>query len=454
MECVERISLIDKNKLNEAFYFESLIEEAYRSGLLNEADIEKIQFMCLELLENKIKKFTSGDSSSVRIEAAENIMKSNLYTIGLFLKSFPCPDDAIKTIKESSISELYSRGRKIIKIKLNSAKFFHAIVIKNMIETENYTYSLTVVDGIIGFFKIYNADYDSREIHITADYPTCNPVGNFVGIEFIQKYLESIHYENIFCGCFSNNAIHHLLCGYDENYKELIFNIYEQVLTSAIGCILAGTEAINLNISHVQLELLHNILEKKSRAEVEVEIVKAYHKLIAEVDLTSLHTQTYIKKTLPIVVANVYSAVKINALERVFYEPKYPEMNQRIYVSFGEKMDNKEYRRIIDEIIECRFISDKIAIIKEKIHSLADLEDLLLDAELEANEITSVLKELGLDIAEISALAKRYPYKSDIEAIDLKESEQTLCLCLHKYIISLSQVKQLDIAKTISLLEE
>ena len=115
-------------------------------------------------------------------------------------------------------------------------------------------------------------------------------------------------------------------------------------------------------------------------------------------------------------------------------------------------MDNKEYRYIIDEIIECRFISDKISIIKERIRSLADLEDLLFDAELDVDEITIVLKELDTD--GISALAKRYPYESDIEAIDLTESEEQLHLCLHKYIISLPQVEQIEIAKTISLLED
>ena len=331
MESIERNSLIDKNKLNGEFYFESLLEEAYKTGLLDKAGIKNILHRCIELLAEKTKEFTGGDSSSVRVEVAENIMKSNLYTIGLFLKSFLCPDDAVKYVKRSSISELYSDGRRIVNTKIDNTKVFHSIVMKNMIKTENYTYSLTIVDGSIGFFRKYNADFDSHEIHITADYPPCNSVGNLVGIEFIQKYLESIHCENIFCRCFSNNAIHHLLWGYDENYGDLIFNIFEQVLTAAIGCILTGVEAISLNISNVQFEQLYSIFSGKSRTDIAVELENAYHKLIKEIDLKNTQVEKYIERTLPVLVGNIYSAIKTNTLKKVFYEPKYPEKNQYLY---------------------------------------------------------------------------------------------------------------------------
>jgi hypothetical protein len=115
-------------------------------------------------------------------------------------------------------------------------------------------------------------------------------------------------------------------------------------------------------------------------------------------------------------------------------------------------MEDEKYRDIINEIIRCRFISDKIAIIKSDIKSLADLEDLFFDANLTAEEINAVLKEL--DIAEIAALAKRHPYKIEFEAIDLSETEIAFRLCLNKYILSLSQEKQSLITIAISMLKE
>ena len=103
------------------------------------------------------------------------------------------------------------------------------LVTKSLVETDNYTYNATIVDAVTGFFKIYNADFEAHEIHITADYPLCNPIKNLVGIEFIEKYLESVHYENLFSNYFHSEKITDLLNGYDRNYQELIFNIYEQI---------------------------------------------------------------------------------------------------------------------------------------------------------------------------------------------------------------------------------
>ena len=450
MNSIEKISVIDRSKLNEEFYFQSLLEEAYRYNLLCEADIERIQFECLELLIYKTERYNSGDSSSIRIEVAENIMISNLYTLGIWLKSFQYADDAVKALKETKVRDIYNHGRNRIDNKIKCARHIHKMVMQNMIYTENYTYSSTVVDGIKGFFKIYNPDFEAQEIHITVDYPLCNKMENLVGIEFIQRYLESIYYENMFCCYFSTDNIHHMLCGYDIGYKDLIINIFEHVLTTAIGCKLSGIDAVNLNISEDQIKILHSLLCNKSKDDIEKMISKANESLQYELSINSTLLKQYMKKSLPSIISVVYHALKANTLERVFIAQKYPELKPKLYFSFGDKIDDKQYRIIIEEIMQCRFSSDKISIIKSNIHSLADLEELFFDAELSAEEITEVLKEL--ELAEISALAKHHPFKPDIEAIDLSEAEQEFRLCLHNFIMKLPLTKRNWILNTITML--
>lgn len=39
--------------------------------------------------------YTSGDSSSIRVGVAESIMNANLYTVGIYLKSFRDLEDAL-----------------------------------------------------------------------------------------------------------------------------------------------------------------------------------------------------------------------------------------------------------------------------------------------------------------------------------------------------------------------
>jgi len=452
MNSIEKISIIDISKLNEKFYFQSLLEEAYRCNLLCEAEIERIQFECLELLAYKTERYNQGDSSSIRIEDAENIMISNLYTIGIWLKSFQSVDDAIKELKETTARDIYNHGRNKIDNLLRSTKHVHKMVIQNMIRTENHTYSSTVVDGIKGFFKIYNPDFEAQEIHITADYPLCNHVDNLVGIEFIQKYLESIYYENMFCSYFSTDNIHHMFCGYDIGYKDLVINIFEQVLATAIGCKLAGIEAVNLNISEDQINILHDLLCNKSKEDIEEMILKSNEKLQEELSINSIPLKQYMKKSLSSIISVVCHAVKANTLKKVFIAQKYPEFKPKLNFSFGDKMDDKQYRIIIEEIMQCRYLSDKISIIKSSIHSLADLEELFFDAELSVDEITEIFKEL--ELVEISALSKHHPFKTDIEVIDSSEAEQEFRLCLHNFITNLPLAKKNWILNTITMLDD
>jgi len=147
--------------------------------------------------------------------------------------------------------------------------------------------------------------------------------------------------------------------------------------------------------------------------------------------------ERYVQRTLP------HVADKIK-----FFAPAYPEHKPTLHFSFGEKMDDALYRRVVEEIMQCRFTQDKLAIIKEQVRSLADMEDVLFDAELEPEEITAVLRGLGLP--EIAALAKKYPAEPEV---DLREQERTLSESLHSFIGSLPAEQQEWVAKAVDVLD-
>lgn len=451
MNSIEKSVLIDKRKLNEEFYFRSLIEEAFSLGMINEEEVENIQYQCMELLTVKIEKLNKGESSSVRVEIAEKIMKSNLYTVGIWLKSLTDADEAIKEIKKTHISLIYEKGRKRIDTKLNSARHIHMMVLKNLLKTYNYTYNATFKDGINGFFKIYNADYEAHEIHITADYPLSIPVSNLTGIEFVLKYLENVYYENMFCACFSSYDIEHLLFGYSKDYKLLVINIYEIVLTAAIGCKIAGKRALDLNIMPVHRKIIADALLVKSEQEIEKIVIKASEELEEELCINNVYLKHYIKNSLQKVISSVINAVRLNTFDNVFISKKYPELSGKFKFNYGFKMEDELYRSTVEEITQCRYLSDKLLIIKRKIKSMADMEDLLLDAELTHNEINAVLQ--GLDAVETAAMAKRHDFREGNEC-DLSKEELKLRNCIEKFINKQPEEQKKFIFKTISLMED
>ncbi len=451
MNNIEKLFLIDRQKLNEEFYFRSLIEEASSLGIIDEEDVEKIQYQCLELLNHKIEKLNRGESSSVRVEIAEKIMISNLYTVGIWLKTMTDAHEALKEIKETNISLIYEKGRKRIDTKLNSARHIHMMVLKNLLKTENYTYNATLKDGIKGFFKIYNPDYEANEIRITADYPLSIPVNNLAGIEFMLKYLENIYYENMFCASFSPDDIEHLLFGYSEDYKLLVINIYEIVLTAAIGCKIAEKRAMDLNLTKFHRKIACDVLLGKSEKEIRQIVINANRDLQMELNINNINLKQYMKDSLTKVISAIVNAAKLNTFENVFVSKKYPELRSKFKFDYGIKMEDELYRSIVEEIFQCRYLSDKLLIIKRKIKSMADMEDLLLDAELTDNEINAVLH--GLDILEIAALAKRHDFREE-NISDLSKEELKLRNCLKNFIAMQSDNQKKLILKSIGFMEE
>ncbi len=257
MANIEKQQVINPNNLNSKFYFISILKEACACKLLSEFDIEKVQMQCLEFLAYKSGRYSGGKSSSIKVEIAENIMNSNLYTMGLYLKSLPDADCAADELKTTAVPEMYQKGRKIIDIKFQAAKHIYKLARQNRINTLNYTYNATLEDSGIGiFFNAYNPDYEAHEIPASIDYQLCNPVNDLVGVEFIQKYLENLYLENQFCANFAAENIHYLLCGYDQGYQDLLLNIFEQVLTETLGCWLVQRNIKDLAISVDEIQQL------------------------------------------------------------------------------------------------------------------------------------------------------------------------------------------------------
>ena len=121
MSDIKKYSRIREELLSDEFYFLSFIQEAYGQAELSDTEMENIQMQCMKLLADSTQRYSRGESSSVRIEAAQSIMTSNFYTIGLYLKSLPDISSALHIVKNEPVSELYQRGRRIINRKLHTA---------------------------------------------------------------------------------------------------------------------------------------------------------------------------------------------------------------------------------------------------------------------------------------------------------------------------------------------
>ena len=272
-------------------------------------DIDRLQL--IELLAQKCDEWTRGESSSLPAEKAQDILTSILYVISLARKE---PQDTI------SVSELFERGLVCVQKKLFSCHMLQRRILKNLFNTPNVFYRSTIEGGINGFFKLYNPQFSAHEIHITADYPVCQGRPVLEGVEFIEEYLSRIDAENAFCNLFDPVLVHRLLLGLSPDYAQLPVNIFEPVLLSALGLIMAGRLPADLGLTPYDILLLEDTFEGKTKEQIESALCTALNRLKTYLDVPE-RSIAYASACLPALAANIANATEHNALDKVFLIP-------------------------------------------------------------------------------------------------------------------------------------
>lgn len=324
MNNMDLISKIKRENLDEKNYFKSLISEAQKNQMITEKDITNLQIQILELLDERVQKYNGENSSSIRKEIMEEILESNNYTIGISLKKIRNPDKAVELINKEDLRTLYYDGRKNIDKMLNIIRIIYLKVKQNKINIDNDIYNDTIIGGISGFLKIYDADFRAYDMKITADYPLYNNlIGKLEGVEFIKEYLNSIFLENLFCSKFSENKLKYLLYSYSHDYKNLVINIFEIALFETIACKIVNRNIKDLTISKAELNTIYLNLKDKTKLEITEYIEKICTEVCEELLPENTDIPKYINQNLSEVVEIIFNASNQNTLDKIFITQKF-----------------------------------------------------------------------------------------------------------------------------------
>ncbi len=233
MNELQKLHPIDRARLDEEFYLQSLLQEGLRSGLLEQTELESLRLQMPGLLAHETGRFTHGESSSVRVETAESIFNSIAYTVGLFLKTM-APGDGILLFQQKPLKEVLRMGRELIRRKFRVAKLMYLECMASRIQTPNLAYDETL-EGLSMFFQAYDMEFGAHETPAMIDYPVSGPPIRTVGIEYMLEYTKRLLDENRELSLFTPGQIHTAMLDYDPGYADLLVNIYEQVIKYASG---------------------------------------------------------------------------------------------------------------------------------------------------------------------------------------------------------------------------
>ncbi len=313
------LASIKNTHLKDNFtYFESLIMEAIKNGRLDDSDHMRVQTELIMLLARMCNKYDPG-SSSIRIERAQSIMSSILFTLDIFLKKTGDPQHALRLIIDRPLQEIYQKGRSSIEIKLLSAKHLYSLVQENRIQTKNIEYNWTIEKGIPCFFESYDPDYAAQETFADIDYPLQQTVVDLRGVEYISEYLYRFLLENIFLSRFPAEDLHRLLISFARDYQYLLLNIFEIVLYRVFALGLLQRKVGTLFLANEDIEDIAKELDRKNPKQVEADLLKLIPQILFELKIDDSRVKGYIIRTIPEIAFRLDLAVQNMTLGKTLY---------------------------------------------------------------------------------------------------------------------------------------
>ncbi|MCG1025288.1 MULTISPECIES: DUF6179 domain-containing protein [Dehalobacter] len=393
--------------LPESAVLQSLLEQAFQHGLLTDVELQHMQTQIVKLLTKQLKRFTHGDSCSVKSETAQSIMLSILYTIGIYLKSLSNPSLCLDCLKQDQINDLFQEGRNIINLRISEAKTLLSVINHDGLTFANQAYSDTLENGIPAFFTAYDPEFAAHETPGSIDYPLSNDQMDLTGIVYIHHYLQQLYHEDTFCLNFPDEDIQCLLRGYHDHSEDLLLNIFELVLAQSLGSVLAGKSARQLNISQQDREYLQQKLSKLPDQEFDVMLQNALTQVSDELAFNDRSQVQLLQESMASFAVRLKNALHNGRLEAVFITLKAQPERPAIIFEDGPGLADDIFRDIAEEIRQCRYIEDKLAIIRREIHSAADLADILEASCLLEDEYDSIYH--SLTTLELALLIKSLP---------------------------------------------
>lgn len=360
----------------------------------------------ISLLGERVEKFTMRDSTSVTKETAERILGSILYCI---------KSDSNNTIKNSSLDKslikeenldirtAFYNGLLIKKEKIKKAKILCENIKREFCFIDNCYYKDIIWKGMDAFFKNYDVEFNPQYNVLTLDYPLYIEIENLSGIDLIYEYLKRFYIEERFLKKFEIHVIEEILRGYNDNFTNLVINICKIILRNAIICKILNKNIYELDVKEIDIDRIKKYIENNTQEEMVRLIDEKLKSLLKELSLEEEVFYTYFKLDIKEFVKELYLYKEQNLLNIVISLRKEYTFKEKEHFQDGDLIDDNILRKIINEIKECRFLYDKIEIIKRNIKSLRDLKELLNECFYE-NEFKYVFDMLSNE--EINVMLK------------------------------------------------
>lgn len=366
----------------------ALLSNTGIENLLTPQEAATIQAKLWNILAGCVDSYQRGGSSSVRIETAQELLRSAGFVIRHGIQAIDgyrdMDDDAApETFKARLLGEdydaLFRVGLKAVEALVKEGQALLKTAVSTATAVENVAYHNTLKElGI--FFKRYHYHHFAHEIPCILDYPLAHPVDEaLLGVDYINEYLRRLVIENEFCGRFETVAVTALVRSVTPDFKDNLLSIYESVTANALALTLLGGDIEALDVTDRDREKLASLIGAWTEDEAPIKLRAVSSRLCAVLGICDNAAFEYMVQTASELFVRLKPILKHGRLERVFpslYREKLERKTAVTYID-GPLIENEKLRALIDALTSCRTVSEKIALARHHIGSLRDWAEVL-----------------------------------------------------------------------------
>lgn len=207
------------------------------------------------------RKCTSGESTSITYEKAQQLMEAVLYTIREGQKE---GENSLMETQKTAPEKAYEIGVRCVEQKIKDTLAMYNELMTCFNSYENECLYDTVARGLPEFFKWYEYKFEPQNTILTLDYPVLGDNCTQSGIDRIHDYICCIRLEQRFLNRFPTQYIIQVLSQYHSEYRILMDNLCEIVLKNLLLHMLIGKDIQNLNFCAEECEMLQQMIQSNT----------------------------------------------------------------------------------------------------------------------------------------------------------------------------------------------
>jgi hypothetical protein len=405
---VER-GIIERKNLKQNQYTVSLLNEGLRNGLLNRQEIYNIQNRLMLVLQNLIKRYTKGESSSVPTETAESLLTSMLYAIDAYFLSLGTPEKAMTSLKTVDIQSSYEKGIETVSTCFEESKQIYKLVKEDKLNVPVDAYNMTINESLPIFMKKYRIIFDAHNTMASIDYPLAIDDMRLQGVFYIKQYLERLYMETKFCQLFSQGDLLNTLESfgrmYKFDYRIELFNIYELMLNSAVFSVLSGGNTGQVKISAYQFKQIERLLTQVTPDRVDIIVGEAIRSLLNDLNISDPRMKDYMNLHRNQMVQRIVNAANSCSLQGLIITQQEERIKPvEFSLNLKDRLSDIKLRKLLVDVTQIDKKDRKAQLIKSNLNSLHDYLDVFESDSLYGDEYEALFVLFG-DM-ELTILAK------------------------------------------------